>query len=410
MREAALSGFGVENIPLGVARRPDGSTGCVSRLGGDVVDLCRLARDGALDVAGLNTDVLADASLNRLLAHGRAVWEGVRHRLVALVEAGDERWEAASLPVEAVQMLMPVTVGDFVDFSASLHHATNMGRLLRPGGDPLPPNWRRAPVAYHGRAGSLVASGRPIVRPHGQYGRNGGLGPTAQLDFEAEVGFVVGVNSQRGRPIPAGAAADHVAGVVLINDWSARDVQAFESQPLGPFLSKSFATSMSPWLVSLAALEPFRTAPAPQDPPPPPYLATAGDWAYAVRLEVLLQSQGMRVAGLDPAVLSRPQLAALYWTMPQLVAHATVNGAPTRTGDLFASGTLSGPGPGSVGSMAELAGWGERPIALPDGTTRAWLEDGDTVTMRAWAGGEGGPLVSLGEVSGSVQPARNMEE
>lgn len=406
---AGEAGFGVENLPYGVARLPDGSTACVSALGASVIDVARLARAGLVAVPGLSEGVLEDGSLNRFLACGRAVWEGVRRSIAAMVRDGHPGLAHTFVPRREVELLAPVAVGDFVDFSASIHHATRVGRLLRPGADPLPPQWRRMPVGYHGRAGSVFVSGTGVVRPHGQVHEPGGepaLRPTGALDLEAEVGFVVGSGSDPGTPVPIGAFAEHVAGVVLVNDWSARDVQVYESRPLGPLLGKSFATSVSPWLVTVDALDPYRVDGPAQDPPPAPYLATAGPAAYDVHIEVTLESEAMRAAGLAPVRISCSEFAAMYWTAPQLLAHATVNGARIRPGDLFASGTVSGPSPGSEACLLELTDAGERPLSLPDGSTRGYLEDGDTVVIRGWAGGDGRPLVSLGEVTGTVLPAR----
>ena len=406
----ASTGFGVENLPYGVARFPDGSVGAVSALGESVVDLGRLARAGLLPVAGLADGVLEDDSLNRFLACGRSTWEAVRRALARMVLSGHPGLAGAFAPVRSVELLAPVSVGDFVDFSSSIHHATRVGRLLRPGADPLPPQWRHLPVGYHGRAGSVVGSGTDVVRPHGQVpGADGRpvLAPTEALDYEAEVGFVVGFGSDG--PVPTGAFADHVAGVVLVNDWSARDIQAYESRPLGPFLGKSFATSVSPWLVTLAALEPYRVGGPAQDPRPHAHLVTANRAGYDLHLEVTLQSRVMRARGIAPMRLSESAFAAMYWTGPQLLAHATVNGARTRPGDLFASGTVSGPSSGTEACLLELTENGTRPLPLPDRSTRSYLEDGDTVVVRAWAGGEGRPRLSLGEVTGTVVPARTLE-
>lgn len=408
----AATGFGVENLPYGVAMMPDGVVTCVSALGDDVIVLSSLAGAGALDVADVPPHVFDQPALNRFLACGRPVWEGVRRRLADLIDAGDPRVSAALVPRRDVELRLPIAVGDFVDFYASLHHATNMGRLFRPGADPLPPAWRRQPLGYHGRAASVVVSGTPILRPYGQVANGGGeprLQPTGALDFEAEVGFVVGTGSDPGHPIPAAEFRHHVAGLLLVNDWSARDVQAFESQPLGPFLGKSFATSVSPWLVSLDALEAYRVPPPHQDPAPAPYLAAGHCSAYDIRLEVAVETASMRDAGLPAATISSSSFADLYWTIPQLLAHATVNGARTRTGDLFASGTVSGPVAGSEGSLMELTWAGTRPLSLPDGSTRTYLEAGDTVILRGWAGGDDRPLLSLGEVRGTILPARRLE-
>ena len=233
--------------------------------------------------------------------------------------------------------------------------------------------------------------------------------PTGALDFEAEVGLVLAGATSHGERVPASGLRDHAAGLVLVNDWSARDVQAHESHPLGPFLGKSFATSVSPWLVGLDALEPYRVAAPAQQPPPPPHLATTGDTGYDLRLEVTLQSEEMRRQAMAPVTVVRTSFAGLYWTLPQLLAHATLNGAAIRPGDLLGSGTVSGSAPGSEACLLELTWGGTRPLALPDGTSRGYLEDGDTVTVRGWAGGDGRPLISLGEVTGTVLPARPME-
>ncbi len=379
----AAGGFGPANLPFGVARRPDRLAVCVTALGDDVIDLARLSDAGVL---ALPAAVFQRSSLNAFLACGRAAWERVRAEIASAIEAGDERLAVASAPRRTVELLLPVAVGDYVDFSASLHHATRMGRLLRPGEEPLPPNWRRQPVAYHGRAGSIVVSGTPIVRPHGQIADRGGgdaigepsVRPTEALDIEAEVAFVVGAGSRLGRPVKASAFRDHVAGALLLNDWSARDIQAFEQRPLGPFLGKSFATSVSPWLITLDALE-----------------AHAVDGTYDLRLEVELQG----------TVVSRPTYTSMHWTPAELLAHMTLNGAALRPGDVFASGTVSGPDLGTAGCLTELTELGRRPLELPDGSQRAFLEDGDTVTLRGAAG-----CVSLGEVTGTIHPALSLED
>jgi fumarylacetoacetase len=295
-------------------------------------------------------------------------WEAMRERIASLLESGNVDLVPLGEPE------LPVAIGDYVDFFSSLEHATNLGRLFRPGGDPLLPNWRHLPVGYHGRAGSVVVSGTPIVRPQGQ---RPDFGPTEALDIELELGFVTGAGKPLGTPIAAAEVREHVFGFVLVNDWSARDLQRWEYQPLGPFLAKSFATSISPWIVPLAALEPYLVSAPEQDPEPLPYLRTAGDWALDLALEV----------ELNGAVISRTNARGLYWTFPQQLAHATVNGAAVRPGDLFASGTISGPTPGSEGSLIEL----ERPF----------LADGDTVILRGAAG-----TVSFGEVRGTIVSAR----
>ncbi len=347
--------------------------------------------DGVLDLAeaGLGA-AFESSSLNAFLALGRAAWEDVTARAGELIAGG-----ADLVPLADAELHVPVEVGDYVDFYSSLEHATNLGRLFRPDAEPLLPNWRHLPVGYHGRAGTLVVSGTPVVRPSGQAKAPTDdvprFGPSRRLDFELELGFVVGVASTLGAPVPAGAFRDHVFGVCLVNDWSARDIQAWEYQPLGPFLGKSFATSISAWVTPLALLERSFVAPPAQDPEPLPYLRVEGDWALDLELEVEL-------AG---SVVSRTNARDLYWTMPQQLAHATVNGASIRTGDLFASGTISGGERGSEGSLIELTSNGSEPLRLGDGAARTFLEDGDEVVMRGRAGD-----VELGEVRGVVLPAR----
>jgi fumarylacetoacetase len=293
-------------------------------------------------------------------------------------------------------MLLPFEVADYVDFYASEHHAANLGRMFRPGSEPLTPNWKHMPIGYHGRAGTVVVSGTPIVRPQGQRRTADGdiqVGPSTRLDIEAELGFVVGVPSTMGTPVPLSRFDRHVFGVCLLNDWSARDIQAWEYVPLGPFLGKSFATSISPWIVPLAALEHARVAPPPRAPRPVGYLDDTGEasWGLDIRLEVWLN--GTKV--------SEPPFAEMYWTPAQQLAHMTVNGAGLRTGDLFASGTISGPTPESRGSLIELTWNGEHPLQV-EGGERTFLADGDEVVITATAPGPYGTPIGLGEVAGTV--------
>jgi fumarylacetoacetase len=312
-------------------------------------------------------------SVDALLAGGPSLWGQVRER----VEEGTQ------IPLRDVEVHTPFTVADYVDFYSSEEHATNLGKILRPGQEPLLPNWRHLPIGYHGRAGTVVVTGTEIRRPHGQRKPPDAdaptFGPTQKLDIELELGFVVGTPSTHGEPVRI-AALDHVFGAVLVNDWSARDIQAWEYQPLGPFLGKSFATSISPWVVPLAELP--RVERPPQDPEPLPHLRTE-PWAFDLDLEVVLNGE----------VVSRTNTRHLYWNVEQQVAHLTSNGASLRTGDLLATGTISGSDPGSYGSLIELTWNGERPLELAAGSTRTFLEDGDEVTLRS-------PL--LGEVSGTV--------
>jgi fumarylacetoacetase len=334
-------------------------------------------QDALLDIS----ELVPGPDLNDFLALGRDGWEETHARV-------QERLDSELIPLSEVELHMPFRVADYVDFYSSLDHATNLGKILRPGQEPLLPNWRHLPIGYHGRAGTVVVSGTPVKRPSGQRkppdAETPTFGPSQRLDIELELGFVVGVPSALGEPVPIAHALDHVFGVVLVNDWSARDIQAWEYQPLGPFLGKSFATSISPWVVPLAALEPHHVAAPPQEPEPLDYLRVE-PWAYDIDLEVELNGE----------VISRTNARHLYWNVEQQVAHVTSNGASLRTGDLLASGTISGPDPGSYGSLIELTWNGERPLELADGTTRTFLEDGDEVALRS-------PL--LGEVRGRIEP------
>ncbi|MFD0691448.1 fumarylacetoacetase [Actinomadura fibrosa] len=389
-------GFGVENLPYGVFSRSGELPRVGVAIGGYVLDLAGLAAAGLVE----DRRWFASGSLNAFMVAGRAAWRANRARLVDLLTDGSARPEVEPhlIPLADVELLRPIEVADYVDFYSSEHHATNVGRIFRPDGNPLAPNWKRLPVAYHGRSGTVYPSGTPIIRPSGQRRAPGeeepSFGPSLRLDVEAEVGFVAGVPSSAGRGVPTSAFRDHVFGFVLVNDWSARDVQALESLPLGPFLSKSFATSISPWVVPLAALEPARVAPPAQFPEPAPYLRCDEPWGLDLHLEVLINGQ----------VAARPPFASMYWTAPQQLAHATVNGAPLRTGDLFASGTVSGPEREQRGCLLELTWNGQDPVELADGTKRAFLEDGDTVTIRGKAPGASGSVISLGEVTGTVHP------
>jgi fumarylacetoacetase len=383
------SDFTLANLPYGVARTRDGGAApfVVTRIGDHALAL----RDAVPDDL---TPLVAGPTLDPLLAAGPDAWRRVRESL--LDHLSDARHERPLVPVDDVELLLPFTVADYVDFYSSIEHATNLGRILRPGGEPLLPNWRHLPIAYHGRAGSVAVSGTPVRRPCGlvRDGDDVRRRPTAMLDFELEVGFVVGCGNQRGVPIAPDDADRHVFGAVLVNDWSARDIQSFEYQPLGPFLGKSFLTSISPWVVPLAALEPFLAEPPAQDPRPDPFLTTRRAWAIDLAL-------GVELCGTP---VTRTNLRHLYWTFAQQLAHLTSNGATARTGDLLATGTVSGPGPRELGSLIELTWRGERPLTLADGSTRTWLEDGDTVVMTGGSG-DGPQRVGFGEVVGTVLAA-----
>jgi fumarylacetoacetase len=347
--------------------------------------------------------LFSSGSLNPFLDAGDLAWEQVREAIIAWLSEDEfrEAIEDLLVPAGAAALHLPFAVADYVDFYASEHHASNVGRIFRPGSEPLTPNWRHLPIGYHGRSGTVVVSGTPVRRPYGQVrpaGSGGpGFGPSARLDFEAELGFVVGFESITGEPVPIGRFGEHVFGVCLVNDWSARDLQAWESVPLGPFLGKSFGTTVSPWVVPLAALQHARVRPPSRDTSLLPYLTESEDWGLDIEFEVSLNEQ----------VISRPPYAAMHWSPAQMLAHMTVNGASLRTGDLYASGTVSGPEPGQRGCMIELTWNGTEPLALPDGTTRAWLEDSDELVITATAAGPDGTRVGLGEARGQILPAQD---
>lgn len=383
------SGFGLENLPYGVAVGVAGGPRVVVRIGDAVVGVADAVSEALRPLVHGRT-------LNPLLGAGPDIWREVREQLVEhLTDPAHERVLDA---VADVRLLLPFEVGDYVDFYSSIHHATNLGRLFRPDGEPLLSNWRRLPVGYHGRAGTVAVSGTPVTRPTGLVAIDGDVRrqPSAALDIELEVGFVVGAGNEPGRPIAPDEAADHVFGVVLVNDWSARDIQAFEYQPLGPFLAKSFLTTVSPWVIPLAALTPHLVVPPVQDPAPDAFLRADRPWGLDLELTV----------ELNGTAITRTNFAGLYWTFAQQLAHLTSNGATTRPGDLFASGTVSGPTSGELGSLIEATWRGRDPLRLADGSERSWLLDGDTVTITGWSGGrDGAPLIDFGAATGRVHPS-----
>ncbi|MFD9546911.1 fumarylacetoacetase [Nocardia salmonicida] len=376
--------FGAENMPYGVFAPPGGEFRVGARLGDAVLDLAALLDDA----------VFARPDMNAFLAQGRHRWREVRDRLRELADTALP--VDAVHPVSSVRMALPVRIGDYVDFYASIDHATNLGRLFRPDSEPLLPNWRHLPVGYHGRAGTVVVSDTPVIRPRGQRRTASGtpdFGPSERLDIEAELGFVVGTGSTLGVPVTVDEFTEHVFGVALVNDWSARDIQAWEYQPLGPFLGKSFSTSMSAWITPLAALALARVPLPAQDPEPLPYLRGADD--YGLDIDLTLAWNG--------EVVARPPYSRMYWSPAQMLAHLTANGASIRPGDLYASGTISGPEPSQRGSFIELSWGGTRSITVND-QTRAFLADGDQVTITATAPGTEGRRIGLGEVGGRILP------
>ncbi len=402
--------FPIQNLPYGVFRPLAGGTPRIGvAIGEMVLDLAVLERGGFFDRGLLRgTTVFDRGSLNAFMAMGRAAWREARETISRLLRKDDPalREDAALrrtalLPMREVVLDLPAEVGDYTDFYSSKEHATNVGMMFRGRENALMPNWLHLPVAYHGRASSLVVSGTGIRRPRGQTKRDDAegpeFGPTRALDFELEVGFFIGPGNPLGEPIGIERAADHIFGMVLVNDWSARDIQRWEYQPLGPFLGKNFATTLSPWVVTMDALEPFRCAGPPQDPKPLPYLRTEGDQAFDIGLEVSIRTEKMGT----PHRLARSSFRHLYWNILQQLVHHTSGGCRLRPGDLLASGTISGPTRDSFGSFLELAWGGKEPVQLPNGETRSYLEDGDTLTLRGWCEKDG-LRIGFGEASGKI--------
>ena len=396
------SDFPIQNLPYGIfSTQANPHLRVGTRLGDFVVDLSMLDDDGRFDK---KYGFFADATLNRFMAAGRDVWREIRQRLIKLL--GEEQAslkQEALIPVQEVQMHLPVSVGDYTDFYASREHATNVGIMFRGKENALMPNWLHLPVGYHGRASSVVLSGTDVIRPRGQVKPKDApveFATSRQLDFELEMGFFIGAGNELGEPISIENAREHIFGMVLLNDWSARDIQAWEYQPLGPFLAKNFATSISPWVVTMDALEPFRVRGPQQDPTPLPYLQADSASGFDIQLEVNLRS-----ARMDEAqVISRSNMKHLYWSIEQMLAHHTVTGCNMRVGDLCGTGTISGPTEDSYGSMLELAWRGEKPLQLSSGETRTFLQDGDTLTMKGYCQGDG-YRIGFGEVTGKILPA-----
>ncbi len=393
---AAGSLFDVDNLPYGVFSLPDEEARVGVRIGDHVLDLAPVAAAEMLDVH----HVFEEPTLNPLMAEGPQVAASLRQWITGLLTDETERAlvEPHLLPLEEVELHLPFEVADYVDFYCSLEHATNVGHIFRPDAEALLPNWRHLPVGYHGRAGTVVASGTDVVRPSGQRKPPDAdaptYGPSGRLDIEAELGFVVGSPSALASRVAVADFAEHVFGLVGLNDWSARDIQAWEYVPLGPFLGKSFATSISHWVTPLAALDAAWVDLPGQDPDPLPYLQGSAARGLDIDVEVELNGE----------VVSRPPYASMYWSPAQMLAHLTVNGASLRTGDLYASGTISGPERDQRGSFLELSWGGKEPFGPDD---RTFLQDGDAVVLRYTAPGTGGGRIALGEVAGTILPARD---
>ena len=422
--QAPDSDFPVQNLPLGMFSSVTRSARPGIAIGDSILDLVAASEQGMLDdaLAALIQECARESSLNPLLAEGNATLRALRGLAGALLRADTEQGERArtarnALVVEIADatLLLPARVGDYTDFYASIHHATNVGSMFRPD-NALLPNYKWVPIGYHGRASSLVPSGTAVRRPFGQTKDDAAsmpsFGPSKRLDYELEVGAFIGAGNPLGTPIAIGDAETHVAGLCLVNDWSARDMQAWEYQPLGPFLAKNFATTVSPWIVTLDALAPFRVPALPRpegDPQPQPYLANDADQrsgGYDISLEVLLSSAQMRRVGVAPMRVSVGNFTSMYWTLAQLVTHHASGGCNLRPGDLLASGTVSGPDKESRGCLLERTWRGTEPLTLPTGEIRRFLEDGDEVTLRGWCKREGYRRIGFGACRGQVVAAK----
>ncbi len=409
------SHFPIQNLPYGVCSPKEGGSAFIcTAIGNYVLNLAELEQAGVFDGPELDGKrPFSELALNTFLSMGHKAWMEARSVISNLLDADEPSLrdneslrELVLIPMDKVEMLLPVRIGDYTDFYSSEQHALNVGTMFRGVENALKPNWRHLPVGYHGRSSSVVVSGTDIHRPQGQIlsgdGETPGFHPSDRVDFELEVGFITGEGNRLGEPIPVNKAREHIFGLVLVNDWSARDIQKWEYQPLGPFLAKNWATSISPWIVTLDALEPFRTGGPQQDPKPLPYLRSDRGW-YDIELEVYLQGEQMQ----EPHRMAASNYKYLYWNMNQQLAHQTITGCDVQPGDLYASGTISGPLEDSYGSLLELSWNGERPLKLPNGEERAFLRDGDTVTMTGYARGDG-YRIGFGEVKGKILPAKEL--
>ncbi len=401
--------FPIQNLPFGVYRAEGGEPHLCVAIGEHVADLYVLSEHGFFDDLAIERNIFRQPVLNDFIALGKDKTRAVRNRLSEILDDDLETWDASELapffliPQASAELLLPLHIGDYTDFYSSREHASNVGAMFRSAENPLLPNWLHLPVGYHGRASSIVVSGTPVRRPKGQLMADGAeqpvYEPTRQLDFELEMAFVIGKNTELGQTVSTAEAEDYIFGMLLFNDWSARDIQRWEYVPLGPFLGKNFASTVSPWVVTLDALEPFRVDGPKQEPEVLPYLQCTGARGFDLQLEVHIAPE----TGAAKQVC-HSNFKYLYWNMCQQLAHHTSNGCNIRTGDLCASGTISGPTPDSFGSMLEISWKGTRPVAMPDGSERRFIEDGDTVVMRGW-GEKDGIRIGFGEARGKVIPS-----
>ena len=413
------SDFPLQNLPFAAFRRAGSreSFRIGVAIGDQIVDVAAAQGAGAFSGEAAHAAVACEQpTLNRLMALGPGAWSSLRNALSRALRHGadhKERLRAGFVAQANAEFTVPANVGGYTDFYTSIHHATAVGKLFRPD-NPLLPNYKWVPIGYHGRVSSLGVTGQTFRRPRAQILPQGEsvpiVAPSRRLDFELELGIFIGIGNALGQPIPIETAEQHVFGMTLLNDWSARDVQPWEYQPLGPFLSKNFATTISPWVVTLDALAPYRTAWSRPDgdPQPLPYLdapANRANGAFNIELEVQIQTEAMRAQKVAPATLARSNYRHAYWTVAQLVAHHTVNGCNLGPGDLLGTGTLSGPAPNEAGSLLELTAGGKQPLTLPNGEQRTFLEDGDTIVLRAWCMQQGSVRIGFGEATGLVLPA-----
>ncbi|HNP18747.1 MAG TPA: fumarylacetoacetase [Fulvivirga sp.] len=405
------SDFPIQNLPFGIFKTQYLEAGAGVAIGEYILDLTYLHENGFLFGLDLPSGIFNQQYLNDFIGLGKKKTRAVRERLSELLDINNGELqndkansELALIPMDEAEMLMPVKVQNYTDFYSSIEHATNVGTMFRDPENALFPNWKHLPVGYHGRASSIIPTGVDIYRPKGQTkapdADQPSFGPTKRLDFELETAFITCKENELGEPIPIGKAEDHIFGIVLFNDWSARDIQVWEYVPLGPFLAKNFASSISPWIVTLDALEPFRVAGPKQEPKVFPYLETKGNKNFDVNLEVSLQPEGG-----EENVICKSNFKYMYWNINQQLAHHTVNGCNIQVGDMYGSGTISGPTPDSYGSMLELAWKGTKPIKLSDGSERKFIEDGDTVIMRGY-GEKDGVRIGFGEVKTKVLPTK----
>ena len=404
------SDFPIQNIPFGVFITKEDVITIGTRIGNCAIDMGALQQLGYFEGIELTDDMFMQDTLNDFISDGRKTWRLVRNRLAEIFDENNpklrdnkEHREVVIFNVEDIEMLLPVQIGDYTDFYSSKEHATNVGKMFRDPGNALLPNWLHIPVGYHGRSSTIVPSGIPVHRPYGQTLPNGEttpvFGPSRLVDFELETAFITTDANLMGEPIPVEEAEEHIFGMVLFNDWSARDIQKWEYVPLGPFLAKNFASSISPWIVTLDALKPFRTKGPEQSPEPLPYLQQKGEKAFDINLEVAIQPENV-----EETVVSRSNFKYMYWSMAQQLAHHTINGCRVNSGDMMGSGTISGPTEDSFGSMLELTWGGQKPLKMKDGSERKFINDNDTVIMRGYCQ-KGNLRIGFGEVSSKLLPA-----